>query len=1485
MLSPDRQKATVTVSYEYDAVYYATPEDFNRSFALASGVPTAITREGLKIGLAQASSVDLGADSADGGWSLSAHHRWDATRGVLVRGDGTETRADAFGAIITTVAGNGAGGFSGDVGPATAARLNLPPGVTAVPDGSLVIADAWNNRIRRVGPDGTITTVAGNGVAGFSGDGGPATAASLYFPESIAVAADGSLYIADTGNHRIRRVGPDGTITTVAGNGVAGFSGDGGPATAASLLGPYGVAAGPDGSLYIADTNNSRIRRVGPDGTITTVAGNGVAGFSGDGGPATAASLYLPYGVGIAADGSLVIADTYNSRIRRVGPDGTITTVAGNGTWGFFGDGSLATAARLGLPYGVAAGPDGSVYIADADNHRIRRVGPDGLITTVAGNGGPGGGGGGSFSTAMAISSGGAGGDTGGFSGDGGLATAASLNYPQSVAVAPDGSLVIADTYNNRIRRLASTTGFNSVFVPSADGAEVYGFDSSGRHLRTLDALTGGTRYVFGYDGANRLISVTDGSGNVTTLERDGAGNPTAIVSPFGQRTELTLDGNGYLATIANPAGEIHRMQYTDDGLLTRFEDPRGNASTLTYDADGRLVRDANAAGGSQNLVQAYLTDGDWSSMQVTVTTAEGAATVYQIEDLPIGDQRRTVIQPDGTSTVSVTGTDGTTNRTGPDGTLSTSVAGPDPRFGMAAPVTTRQTVTTPGGLASSLAQARTANLTNPSDPLTLVSLTDTVTLNGRTATSVYTAATRTTTRTSAAGRPSTTVLDTLGRPILTQIAGLESVAYAYDARGRLATVTQGSGADARAVTFGYDAAGYLASLTDALGRSAGFAYDPVGRITRQIFPDGRAVEFGYDANGNLTSLTPPGRPAHAFTYTPVDLTAEYLPPAVGAGTNSTQYSYNRDKQLTQVRRPDGLAVDLDYDAAGRLSTLTVPEGAFGYGYHATSGHLSQITAPDGGALSFAYDGSLLTGATWTGAIAGRVGFGYDNDFRVTSVTVNGANPVAYAYDPDSLLVQVGGLTLSRDAQNGLLAGSTLGAVADTWSYNGFGEPATYRAAQGATALLDLAYTRDALGRITEKTESVGGVTATYAYGYDLAGRLVEVKKDGVVQTTWGYDANGNRTHVNGAEIAHYDAQDRLLDYAGATYEYTANGELQKKTQGGQVTEYTYDVLGNLRQVTLPDGRTLDYLTDGRNRRIGKKVGGALVQGFLWQDQLKPVAELDGAGGIVSRFVYATRVNVPDYLVKGGVTYRLVTDHLGSPRLVVNTVDGTVVQRMDYDAWGKVLLDTNPGFQPFGFAGGLYDRDTGLVRFGARDYDPGVGRWVAKDQLTFTGGDSNLYSYAWSEPINAIDPFGHAGWVTTAIGQYDAWAISLAENSRGRWWMVGLAFGSQGMSTFLDWFKYFGTGGDVFDALTDPCRDWLGRNGRIYDASVGLLTDRLAAWLQEPMRYYDHMNQVMINSGFNNMLEWRNAEAYRLWQAGRAFGEFADFASGAADVP
>ena len=472
---------------------------------------------------------------------------------------------------------------------------------------------------------------------------------------------------------------------------------------------------------------------------------------------------------------------------------------------------------------------------------------------------------------------------------------------------------------------------------------------------------------------------------------------------------------------MTNPAGEVHRLTYTSGGLLTEFKNPRGNASPMIYDAVGRLTKDSDAAGGFKALAR---TEAD-RTYGVALSTTLGRTTGYRVDDLLTGSQKRITTAPNGTQSELLTGTDFSRKTTLPDGTIVNLFEGPDPRFSMQAPIPTSQTTST-GGLTYTFAMNRAANLSNPIDPLTLVSQTDTMTLNGRVYTSSYLSSTRTFTDKTPANRQSTTTLDAQGRPIGTQVAGLEPSAVTYDSRGRIATIVAGTGAGARTYTLAYNAEGFLASITDPLGRVESFAYDPAGRVTTQTLPGGRVVQYAYDANGNLTSLTPPGRPAHAFTHTPVDLMASYVPPNVGAGTNQTLYTYNVDRQLTQVSRPDGQTVAFGYDAAGRVNATTIARGTISYAYSPTTGKTTSIAAPDGLGLTYGYDGALLKTVTWSGPVAGTVARTYDNDFRVTGIAVNGAS-VPFSYDADSLLMAAGAMTLTRNPQNGLLGGHVAG--------------------------------------------------------------------------------------------------------------------------------------------------------------------------------------------------------------------------------------------------------------------------------------------------------------------------------------------------------------------------------------------------------------------------------------------------------------------------
>ena len=348
-----------------------------------SGLPGWITVSGATSGVGSA-AVTLVVSPNTG----AARSGTISVAGVSV----TTTQAaagSAFGQTytISTVAGNGTGtdGFSGDNGPATSAGLDAC-GVSVDPAGIYYIADCDDNRVRKV-TNGVITTVAGSGNPGFSGDNGPAASAQLNDPWGVAVDSADNLYIADTNNDRIRKV-TNGVITTVAGSGNLGFSGDNGPAASAQLYVPAGVAVDPAGNLYIADLRNSRVRKVS-NGVIITVAGNGVCcDFSGDNGPAASAQLYFPQGVAVDPGGNLYIADTRNNRIRKV-TNGVITTVAGSGNPGFSGDNGPAASAQLYVPAGVAVDSAGNLYIADTGNSRIRKV-TNGVITTVAGSGNPG---------------------------------------------------------------------------------------------------------------------------------------------------------------------------------------------------------------------------------------------------------------------------------------------------------------------------------------------------------------------------------------------------------------------------------------------------------------------------------------------------------------------------------------------------------------------------------------------------------------------------------------------------------------------------------------------------------------------------------------------------------------------------------------------------------------------------------------------------------------------------------------------------------------------------------------------------------------------------------------------------------------------------------------------------------------------------------------------------------------------------------------
>ena len=537
-----------------------------------------------------------------------------------------------------TTAGTGTVGYSGNGSAAASATLANPSAVAYDAAGDLFLADANNHVVLEVTAAGVISTVAGTGIEGYSGDGGTATSAQLDTPTGVAVDASGNVYIADSHNHRIRKVS-GGNISTITGTGVAGFSGDGGTATAAQLSLPSAVAVDSSGNVYIADTNNHRIRKIS-GGTILTIAGDGEELFAGDGGTATAATLDSPTGVAVDSSGNVYIADRLNQRIREVS-GGNISSIAGSGSarfsGSFGGDGANATAASLARPSGVSVDSSGNVYIADTENQRIRQVSSTGTIATVIGSGSQ------------------------GFSGDGGAATAAILNSPRSATPDARGNLSVADRLNQRIRAgLLPTIALGSSPVGVGGTAQSVTLTNTGSASITVATLTFAGPFATAPGGTCSATPITLATGASCTQNLEvlptGLGPATGSVVFGGTGVvpqKILLNGSGVTATTTTTLVSSLATPLTGQPVIfTAMVKPAGlgtpTGSVTFYDGTASLGT-MQLAGGSAMLTTAALPDGTNSitavySSDPNFTTSTSVVLPQLVEDFQLAVSGVTVL-------------------------------------------------------------------------------------------------------------------------------------------------------------------------------------------------------------------------------------------------------------------------------------------------------------------------------------------------------------------------------------------------------------------------------------------------------------------------------------------------------------------------------------------------------------------------------------------------------------------------------------------------------------------------------------------------------------------------------------------------------------------------------------------------------------------------------------------------------------------------
>jgi sugar lactone lactonase YvrE len=617
--------AYVQIGFVYQGVFY-DPSTVGGAFGQSGGTPLTIpTRREVTLWRYSSVRIDRGEGTLAEGWTLSEHHQLNLlNQAVLFKGDGTVSRNNVR--IIETVAGNGTQGYSGDGVPATEAQINNASGLASDAEGNLYICDGyvisfhyWNYLIRKLDPNGIITTFA----------------TLLRGSDDVAVDPGGNIYVSAHLAGVIQKIDPNGIPTTVAGGGSPGDGmGDGEPATAASLYGPKGITLDAAGNLYIADWYHHRIRKVDTSGIITTIAGDGTRGYSGDGGPATQARLTYPNDVAVDAAGNVFIAD--NQYVRKVDNAGIITTVAGNGSWDNFKDGIPATEASLHTVSKLELDVLGNIYIAEAGRHIVRKIDTMGVITTVAG-----------------IANGAYG--TAGYGGDGGPATDALLNAPYGLAVDPAGNVYINDRSNYRIRKISAPSTRLALSLSETDIAFTeesgvgYIISGSGFHKKTIDLQTGVSLNEFDYDEESYLRSIVDQFGNAILIERDTAtGVPTAIISPDGIRTELTIDANNHLKRVTYADGSYYAFDYTPDGLMLVETEPAGNRFEHVFDDKGRLAEVIDEEGGQWTYTRTVDVN---SEIMTEVLSAEGNLTSFLDHTDSTGKYTSTITDPTGALT------------------------------------------------------------------------------------------------------------------------------------------------------------------------------------------------------------------------------------------------------------------------------------------------------------------------------------------------------------------------------------------------------------------------------------------------------------------------------------------------------------------------------------------------------------------------------------------------------------------------------------------------------------------------------------------------------------------------------------------------------------------------------------------------------------------------------------------------------------------
>ena len=937
-----------------------------------------------------------------------------------------------------------------------------------------------------------------------------------------------------------------------------------------------------------------------------------------------------------------------------------------------------------------------------------------------------------------------------------------------------------------------SALGIVNVVISKLNEQELFIFDQQGRHLETRDAILGHVIHKFHYDPSNgKLISISDRFLSNTRFEYEG-NNLSKIVSPFGVETIVNVV-DGKIASALDPEDKSYIVTYNDQDLIGSFKSSNDVETTFFYNTDGELVAEEKNNGLIQSftkIISANFTEmvkyvGYGLDRRIQILTTQNGTEINTI------DANNNIISQEKRSN-EFQSTERNYENERIKQNFSYSEQWGEDRI---IPNQNTRIVSESGQDITETVDQLESNIYEDESVLALTQHSSSINVNGRNFSNTYTKSDNTFRTVDIFGVQTSIELNS--KNLVSQISSIDKYPtdFEYDTYGRLTKVKKGTQFE----SYTYDSKGYLESTNNNKGNLTQFVRNSKGQITKRILPNLDEISYTYTSGGEVKSIKAPNDKIHYFE---MDL-GDYISQALTPNGKSTSYNYDSDKRLTKVTKPSGKEISYEYEnGKSDLKRIVTLYGETVINSRDVRSRIRSITSPDNIKTDLTWASNEIQSQTWYDGeeLIAKLNYDFANDaFKIKSIKLNDQLIASYSYQ-NGLLKSIDnlGFTYSHEVGDKLHIQKISNNSGFLFNYTEQDSASGERPEQITSArvidgvdtqlFVTLKRSYDNFGQATEFTTTTLNISSgTYnSYfsllpKYDKNDRLIRLDKtrksfvngeevssiDFVNQYLYPAKSNNNiKTYQQSISVNHqqtplkrtfasHNDDDQLTKLEGSIkrdYKYNEDGEVSKMSNCYGDTTYEYDFYGNLKKVVLPNGKKIEYKVDAFNRRFKKLVDDQVVEYYLWYDQIRLAAILDGNKSVKVAYVYGSESShVPGYIIKDGQTFKIIHDPgTNSVRYVVDSANAMIMQESEYDEHGNIMKQTNAGFQPLGYAGGLYDADTKFLKFGARDYDPTIGRWTTKDPIGFAGGDTNLYAYVGGDPMSYNDPTGefkvHGNW-------------------------------------------------------------------------------------------------------------------------------------------